>query len=131
MNCVPRLGTDGSVHMCQMAVCYSDLWVVLSCSEIETTLLYLSSYSPSSMRSTIGSQQLNWSFLILLLFCCILGPWGLSKHVVHFHLEDVLLLSNRHHASLNRCNICLAVKSHRQFSGTVVYWPTEWAPRLN
>lgn len=59
MNYVPRLGTDVSIHMDQTTVCYSDLWVVLSCSEIETTLLYLSSYSPSSVRSTIGSQQLN------------------------------------------------------------------------
>lgn len=40
--------------MDQMTICYSDLWGVLSCSEIETTMLCL-----SSVRSTVGSQQPN------------------------------------------------------------------------
>lgn len=40
--------------MYQITIFYYDLWEDLSCSEIETTLLYL-----SSVRSTVGSQQLN------------------------------------------------------------------------
>lgn len=64
-------GTNGAIHMNQMTVCYSDflpdLWVVLIYSEIETILLCLSSPSPSSVGSKIGSQQLNWIFLISLL----------------------------------------------------------------
>lgn len=92
-------GTNGAIHMNQMTVCYSDflpdLWVVLIYSEIETILLYLSSPSPSSVGSKIGSQQLNWIFLISLLVWFNSGLRDPSKHVVHFNGEDITLLSNR------------------------------------